>query len=336
MNKELYEKVINHINSRDFSGEEFPLIKELTKNLSKNEEMILKSLLVFNPHKRPNCDILLEYPFFKGYDNKKTNKFASDDFEKSDGIHELRSIINSSSPTEKSVQSKKASSPVKENKNIYSQRKQPKEPKENIPEYSEYRREEVIKPKPVSNWWNLDLGNQAAYNRTPEERSHRTAEFNDTYRERNSSRKDLPVANYDLPKAPSQVLNSSSKNVSRTPPVSSQNSTKKINIQNFANIAAQYPPPQNLMQSGAFSSPPGHNMETVMLSRETNREQQEYNRSNLPPRHNKEQSSRREYVNVNERSTRGNSSFRTQVINQAMPKTRLSVNIEVLKNMRYV
>ena len=318
MNKELYEKVINHINARNFSGDEFPLIKELTRNLSKNEEMILKSLLAFNPHKRPNCDILLEYPFFKGYDSKKANKFASDDFEKSDGIHELRSIINSSSPTEKSVKSKRASSPVKEN-NIYSQRK----PKENLPEYNEYRKEDVIKPIPVSNWWNLDLNNQAVNDRTPEAKSHRTAEFNDTYRERNSSRKDLPVANFDLPKPVSQVLNSSNKNVSRTPPVSSQNSTKKINIQNFVN-----------MQSGALSSPPRNNIEGVMLSRETNREnreQQEYNR-NLPPRHNKEQSTRREYTN--ERSNRGNSSFRTQVINQAMPKTRLSVNIEVLKNMR--
>jgi len=120
MNKELYENVILQINSRNYSDEDFPLIKELARNLSKNEEMILKSLLVFNPHKRPNCDILLEYPFFKGYDNKKTNKFASDDFEKSDGIHELRSVINSSSPTDKSI---KTSSPVQEgNYKIYSQR----------------------------------------------------------------------------------------------------------------------------------------------------------------------------------------------------------------------
>jgi len=124
---------------------------------------------------------------------------------------------------------------------------------------------------------------------------------------------------------------SAQKTVSRTPPVSSQNSTKKMNIQNFGNISSQYPPPQNLMQSGLLSSPPGYSdaPHTVMMSRETNREQ-DYNR-NLPPRHNKEQSSRREYVH--EKSNRDNSSFRTQVIQQAMPKTRLSINIEVLKNM---
>jgi len=67
MSQELYETILEHINSRVYNDNEFPLITELVKNLSKNEAKVLTSLLLFNPNKRPRCDILIQFPFFKSY-----------------------------------------------------------------------------------------------------------------------------------------------------------------------------------------------------------------------------------------------------------------------------
>lgn len=65
MTKELYDSIVHQIEANSYGDDEFPFIKGLLANLSREEIMPLKTLLSFNPDKRPKCEELIKFPFFK-------------------------------------------------------------------------------------------------------------------------------------------------------------------------------------------------------------------------------------------------------------------------------
>lgn len=156
ISKEAYETVLDHMYSRNLNEEDFPLIKELVKNLSKKEEKVLTSLLVFNPNKRPRCEMLLEFPFFKNFTSKKQQDDIDDpEHEHEDNFNQIRPIINAPSSPEERASLKPLDSL---NKNVSSQRKAPHK----IPGFTgaspSYTQDTgSTRSKHDSNWWNLDV-----------------------------------------------------------------------------------------------------------------------------------------------------------------------------------
>ena len=65
MTKELYDSVIEHLQSRNQGGNQHPHIVSLVKNIPQEAAMVLTALLLFNPDKRPSCERLIQFPFFK-------------------------------------------------------------------------------------------------------------------------------------------------------------------------------------------------------------------------------------------------------------------------------
>ena len=100
MSKELYESVIDNFNHRTINEEEFPLIKELLRSISKNETKVLSSLLLFNPNKRPKCDILFQFPFFKNYTHSKRQDVEQENLRSQLRI-EREEVIHESSKSKK-------------------------------------------------------------------------------------------------------------------------------------------------------------------------------------------------------------------------------------------
>jgi len=231
MARELYEKVVKNLSARDYSEEEFPLIKELLKNLSKNEEMILVSLLVFNPNKRPHCDYLLEYPFFKSYTPKKQSN-SPEGSQKSEEINQLRSLINNSSPYD--YETRRAAEQNYE-KGMYSQKKGM--------ESSQKKNKELDQS---NNWWNSDLAQNDQNNQENESRVLRQFNSNDNQQKppfpvlaKNSSKKQLPK--FDTPKNPQKTSNIISivdnENQENDPSIYRKSGIKKEIIKNIQNFS---------------------------------------------------------------------------------------------------
>ena len=65
MTKELYESIIKQIKSRDYVDQEPPFIRDLLKSLTPEEALPLTTLFSFNPDKRPDCEELTNFPFFR-------------------------------------------------------------------------------------------------------------------------------------------------------------------------------------------------------------------------------------------------------------------------------
>ena len=65
MTKELYESIIKQIKSRDYVDREPPFIRDLLKSLTPEEALPLTTLFSFNPDKRPDCEELTNFPFFR-------------------------------------------------------------------------------------------------------------------------------------------------------------------------------------------------------------------------------------------------------------------------------
>jgi Protein kinase domain len=103
MSQELYETILEHLNSRIYKDNEFPLIGELTRSLSKSEAKVLTSLLLFNPNKRPRCEILIQFPFFKSYTPERHRNsidyIAQNDIEENLPSNKQSAIKNSISRT---------------------------------------------------------------------------------------------------------------------------------------------------------------------------------------------------------------------------------------------
>ena len=224
MGRELYEKVVKSINTRDYSEDEFPLIKELLKNLSKNEEMILVSLLVFNPNKRPRCDYLLEYPFFKAY-TPKNQRSSPEESQKSEEINQIRSLINNSSPVD--YQTKKVDS---YEKGMYSQKKGTGSVEKNK------------NSEQGNNWWNTDLNPLEPTPCETESRVLRPFSINENQQKppfpilaKNSSKKTLNK--FDTPKNPQKTSLINNENQENEPSVYRKSATKKEgnkNVQSFS------------------------------------------------------------------------------------------------------
>lgn len=135
MSQELYDTILEHLNSRIYNDNEFPLITELVKSLSKSEAKVLNSLLLFNPNKRPRCEILIQFPFFKSYTPERHR--ASVDYIAQNEIDET--IPASKQSAIKNSVSKTHNESMKEPSTVYAM--------DNSHDTS---------IRNTSNWWNID------------------------------------------------------------------------------------------------------------------------------------------------------------------------------------